>query len=574
MASLSLTINGKKVEAESGQTILEVARANGYHIPTLCQFANLTPTGACRLCVVEVKGMRALAASCAMPVAEGMEVDTNSARVRDAREVVINLLLANHPNDCLICNRNGQCELQDLAQEYGIRERHYIGAKRIAPVDFSSASIERDPDKCILCERCVKVCEEIQGVGAINFSRRGFEMSVGPSFERQISESSCVLCGQCTLACPTGALTEKSNIDEVWDAINNPQLYVVAQDAPSVRASLGEEFGLPAGTMVTGKMVAALRRLGFQKVFTTNWAADLTIMEEGSELVHRVTTGGQLPMITSCSPGWIKYMEQFYPKLIPNVSSCKSPQQMFGAVVKSYFAEQAGIDPKDMFVVSLMPCTAKKFEAARPEMQVDGVRDVDAVLTTRELARMIKQANIDFINLEPEEFDDPLGFSTGAGDIFGVTGGVMEAALRSGYYLVTGKELEDVDLTEVRGLSGVREATVPMGDLELKVAVVSGLEPASKLLDRIESGEADYHFVEVMCCPSGCISGGGQPRPTNQETIAARARAIYEQDKGKAKRRSHLNPDVIGIYEKYLGKPLGEKSHHLLHTHYRPRVVE
>ncbi|MHB9091284.1 MAG: [FeFe] hydrogenase, group A, partial [Chloroflexota bacterium] len=386
--------------------------------------------------------------------------------------------------------------------------------------------------------------------------------------------AACVLCGQCSLACPTGALHEKSHVEAVWDALSRPDLHVVVQDAPSVRASLGEEFGLPAGTLVTGKMVAALRRMGFAKVFTTNWAADLTIMEEGSELVDRVVHGGALPLITSCSPGWIKYMEHFYPGLIPNASSCKSPQQMFGAVVKSYYARAVGIDPSKMFVVSIMPCTAKKFEAGRPEMQVDGIRDVDAVLTTRELARMIKMANVDFLSLEPEEFDDPLGFSTGAGDIFGVTGGVMEAALRSGYFLITGRELENVDLVAVRGLEGAREATVPIDGLNLKVAVVSGLANASRLLDRIQSGEAEYHFVEVMCCPSGCVSGGGQPRPTDKARIAARARALYELDRGKQKRRSHLNPQITQIYEQFLGQPLGEKSHRLLHTHYTPRVVD
>ncbi len=574
MATVSLTINGKRLQAAEGQTVLEVARTAGINIPTLCHMENISPTGACRLCMVEVTGMRSLAAACALPVAEGMEVRTHSPRVREARETIIKLLLANHPQECLVCTRNGTCELQELARDYGVAERAYEGVRRQVPVDVASASIERDATKCVLCGRCVKVCEEVQGVAAINFARRGFDTVIGPAFGRQINETACVLCGQCTLACPTGALRERSAVEVVWDALSRPDLHVVVEDAPAVRASLGEEFGLPPGTLVTGQMIAALRRLGFAKVFTTNWAADLTIMEEGSELIERLKHGGVLPLITSCSPGWIKFIEHFYPALLPNLSTCKSPQQMFGAVVKSYYAQAAGIDPRKIFVVSVMPCTAKKFEASRPEMEVDGIRDVDAVLTTRELARMIRMANIDFASLEPEEFDDPLGVSTGAGDIFGVTGGVMEAALRSGYYLATGRELENVDLVAVRGLEGVREAVVPIDGLDLRVAVASGLANAAKVLDRLQSGEANYHFIEIMCCPSGCISGGGQPRPTDRARIAARARALYELDRGKPKRRSHLNPQIQMIYEQFLGEPLSELSHRLLHTHYTPRGAD
>ena len=571
MATVSLTINGKRTRAEEGQTVLQVARAHGVNIPTLCNREDLTPTGACRLCVVEVAGARALAAACALPVSDGMEVRTHSPRVREARETIIKLLLANHPNDCLVCSRNGSCELQQLASDYGISERAFEGARRLLPVDVASASLERDPNKCVLCGRCVKVCEEVQGVGAIGFSRRGFDTIVAPAFGQTINETACVLCGQCALACPTGALRERSAVETVWDALGRRELHTIVQVAPAVRASLGEELGLPPGTLVTGQMVAALRRMGFDRVFSTNWAADLTVMEEGSELVERLKSGGPLPLLTSCSPGWIKFIEHFYPQFLPNLSTCKSPQQMFGAIAKSYYAESAGIDPENIYVVSVMPCTAKKFEATRPEMRVDGLPEVDAVLTTRELARMFKMANLEFAGLEPEEFDLPLGISTGAADIFGATGGVMEAALRSGYYLVTGKELADVELTPVRGLEGCRKAEVDLEGLRLKVAVTCGLANARALLDRIASGQEQYHFVEIMACPAGCISGGGQPRPTDRERIAARARALYEQDRLKPKRQAHQNPVVLQLYREYLGEPLGEKSHHLLHTHYTPR---
>lgn len=571
METITLTIDGREVQVEKGKTVLEAAQAAGIKIPTLCYHPELRPEGACRVCVVEIKGAKSLVASCVMPAANGMEVKTNTPFVRQARRTAIELLLANHPSDCLICERNGNCELQTLAHDLGVREIPYQGEKRDVPKDSSSPSIVRDPNKCILCGRCVRMCSEVQGVSALGYVGRGWDTLVLPLFNQNLADVACVNCGQCTTVCPTGAITEKSYVDEVWQALGDPNKHVVVQTAPATRVSVGEALGMPAGSIVTGKMVAALRRLGFDRVFDTDFSADLTIMEEGHELLERLQHGGTLPLITSCSPGWIKYCEHFYPDLLPHLSTCKSPQQMFGALAKTYYAEKMGLKPEDVYVVSIMPCTAKKFEAQRPEMSASGVPDVDAVLTTRELARMLKEAGIDFANLPDEEYDAPLGISTGAGAIFGATGGVMEAALRTVYEVVTGKSLENLDFTAVRGLDGVKEAVVDLDGKTVKVAVAHGLANAKKVLDKIKAGEADWQFVEIMCCPGGCIGGGGQPVPVDREKRAARIKAIYEVDAAMPLRKSHENPAVVTLYQEYLEKPLSEKSHQLLHTHYTPR---
>ena len=568
---VNININGDDIKVSKGTTILDAANQAGINIPTLCHLKKCTPTGACRICVVEVEGARNLVASCTNPVAEGMKIQTHSNRVIDARKTIIELMIANHPQDCLKCDRSGFCSLQNLSEEYGISEIPYQGRKRHNPIDLSSPSIVRDADKCILCGKCVKVCEQIQTVNAIEFTKRGFESIIAPSFNCALGESTCINCGQCIMVCPTGALTEKCAIEDVRAALKDPTKVVIAQPAPAIRVTIGEAMGMEAGAISTGKMVTALKKLGFNKVFDTDFAADLTIMEEGSELVHRITNNGVLPMMTSCSPGWIKFIEHFYPSLIPNLSTCKSPHQMLGAVIKSYWAKKAGVDPKDIYVVSIMPCTAKKFEAQRPELQNDNLRDVDAVLTTRELAKLLKTSGINFGKLEESEFDNPLGLASGAGDIFAASGGVMEAALRSAYFLITGEELENIDFTAVRGLDGVKEATINIKGLDVKIAVASSLGQARKLMDKIQSGEADYHFIEIMTCAGGCIAGGGQPLNTDIERIKARLQSVYAIDAKKELRKSHKNTDIQKLYEEFLGKPLGEASHKLLHTHYNQR---
>lgn len=586
---IKLTINNIPVEVPEGTMILSAARQAGIRIPTLCYVEGLEAIGACRVCIVEIEGVYALAASCSMPVSEGMKVQTNSRRVREARRMVVELLLSEHNGECQTCDRREDCELQSLAAELGIRSISFQGEKTRAGIDVSTPAVMRDHGKCIKCRRCVSVCNEIQHVGALWPQSRGFETAIGPAFNRDLNTVACVQCGQCAAVCPVGAITERDQIDDVWAALDDPDKHVVVQTAPAIRAALGECFGYPAGTLVTGKMTAALRRLGFDAVFDTNFAADLTIMEEGTELLTRLKgalVDGEevaLPLMTSCSPGWIKYAEHFFPNMLPNLSTCKSPQQMFGAVAKTYYAEKLKLRPEQIFVVSIMPCTAKKYECGRPEMNDSGTRDVDVVLTTRELGKMIRGAGLDFTNLPDEEMDAPLGLSTGAADIFANTGGVMEAALRTAYEIVTGRELpmDNLHVQPVAGLDGLKEASVTVENVlpdwsflegaTLNVAVAHGLGNAERLLNLIESGEKSYHFVEVMTCPGGCIGGGGQPRFTTNDVRESRIAAIYREDEGKDLRKSHDNPDVAKLYEEFLGKPLGEKSHKLLHTKYTDR---
>jgi len=571
MQMVSLTIDGQEIQVEQGTTILEAAKKANINIPTLCYLKDINAIGACRICVVEVKGTRTLMASCVTPVADKMVVSTNSPAVRASRRLTLELILSNHPFECPTCIRNTNCELQSLAETFGIREIRYKGANPVHPVDDSSYGVIRDPDKCILCRRCVAVCEKVQSVYAIAPQERGFDTVIAPGVNLKLADSVCVQCGQCILVCPTGALHERDETEKVWAALADPDKHVVVQTAPATRVAVGETLGMEPGSIVTGKMVAALRRLGFDRVFDTDFAADLTIMEEGHELIKRVTEGGTLPMVTSCSPGWIQFIEKFYPELLSHLSTCKSPQQMFGALAKTFYAQKAGIDPKNIVSVSIMPCTAKKFECNRDEMNDSGHQDVDIVLTSRELGRMIKQAGIDFSSLPEENYDDPLGESTGAAVIFGVTGGVMEAALRTAYEVLTGETLANIDFKEVRGLEGIKEASVKIGDLEVKVAVGHTLGNARKILDLIKEGKAGWHFIEIMCCPGGCIGGGGQPIPTNTEIRQKRIDAIYTVDERMVLRKSHENPSVKKLYEEFLEKPLGHKSHELLHTHYVPR---
>ena len=573
MGDVTLTIDGRQVTVPAGTSVLEAATQAGVKIPTLCYLEGLNEIGSCRLCVVEIEGAKTLAASCVTPAAQGMVVHSNTRQVREARRAVLELIISNHPFDCLTCVRSGSCELQALAESLGIREIRFAGAKAHHAVDDSTPSIVRDPDKCILCRRCVAVCEQVQGVSAINVSGRGFNSVVSPAGQLPLGDAACTLCGQCILVCPTGALSEVDSTRKVWEALGDAKKHVVVQTAPAIRVALGEEFGLAPGSIVTGQLVAGLRALGFDRVFDTNFTADLTILEEGNELLQRLTTGGTLPMITSCSPGWIKFIEHFYPDMLGNLSTCKSPQQMFGALAKTYYAERAGVDPADMFVVSIMPCTAKKFECERPEMRSSGYQDVDAVLTTRELARMLREAGIDPTTLEPEDYDAPLGIGTGAAVIFGATGGVMEAALRTVYEVVMKQDLPSLDFREVRGFEGIKEAEVVLGDTTVRVAVAHTLGNARKLLDRVRSGEASYHFIEIMACPGGCIGGGGQPIGTNTERRLERIDAIYQADRDLPLRKSHDNPEVKQLYEEFLGEPLGHKSHELLHTHYTPRGI-
>jgi iron-only hydrogenase group A len=569
--TITFTINGQEVKAPKGSTILEAARDAGIYIPTLCYHPDLHPEGLCRICVVQVQGQAALQPACVYPAADGMVVNTDTHAVRESRRTTVQLLLSNHPDDCLACVRNRSCELQSLAEEMGITDRRYAGEKATFETDKSSNVIVRDPEKCVLCRRCVRVCQDIQGVGAINVLERGWKSEIGPAFDMGLAEAACVYCGQCIDRCPTGALTEHDYTEEVWKALRDPNKFVVVQTAPAVRATIGEEFGMPAGSLVTNEMVTGLRRLGFDRVFDTDFTADLTIMEEGHELIQRLTQGGKLPMITSCSPGWIRFIEFFYPELLEHVSTCKSPQQMFGAIAKTYYAQKAGIDPASMIVVSIMPCTAKKFEANRPEMNASGYTDVDYALTTRELAKMMRAAGIDLPNLPKGEYDDPLGVSTGAAVIFGATGGVMEAALRTAYEVVTGKTLDNIEFESVRGMDGIKEAKVGLDGTELSVAVAHGLGNARAVLDAVKDGSGQYHFIEIMCCPGGCLGGGGAPVPTDPEIRRKRAEAIYRADRGLPIRKSHENPAVQQLYAEFLEKPLGHKSHELLHTRYTRR---
>ena len=579
MENVNLKINGLDVSAPAGSTILEAAHIAGIRIPTLCFLKEINEIGACRMCIVEVKGARNLVAACVHPINEGMEVRTNTPELIAARKRTLELILSDHDKKCLSCVRSGNCELQALCQELGVADENYFsGEVNHYELDTSAAHMVRDNNKCILCRRCSAVCEKSQAVGVIGPNQRGFATFIGSPFEMGLGETSCVSCGQCIAACPTGALYEKDFVDDVLAAIEDPKKHVVVQPAPSVRAALGEEFGYPMGTDVEGKMAAALRRIGFDKVFDTDFSADLTIMEEAHEFIERVKSGGVLPMMTSCSPGWVKYCEHYFPDLLDNLSSCKSPQQMFGAVTKTYYAEKAGIDPKDIVCVSIMPCTAKKFEIGRDDQAAAGVPDVDISLTTRELARLIRKVGIDFRSLPDEGFDDPLGESTGAGVIFGATGGVMEAALRTAVETLTGEELLDVEFTEVRGTDGIKEATYHVADMDVKVAVASGLSNAKQILEKVRAGEADYHFIEIMCCPGGCVNGGGQPQVhadvRNFEDVRAiRAKVLYDNDAAKTLRKSHDNPSIKKLYEEYLGAPGSEKAHHILHTSYVKRTI-
>jgi NADH-quinone oxidoreductase subunit G/NADP-reducing hydrogenase subunit HndD len=570
---ITIEVNGRSIPAEKGEMLLSALRRTGIKVPTLCHIDGLNASGACRMCVVEVEGQRGLVPSCAFPVAEGMKIRTHSPRAVAARKTIVELLLANHPDDCLYCNRNGNCRLQYLAGELGVRQRRFAGDRTRHRIDGSSLSIVRDPGKCILCGKCVRVCEEIQHVAAIDFIGRGSKTTIGTAFDEGLNVSSCINCGQCIAVCPTGAISEQSQIKEVLDALHDPNKVVVVQHAPAVSVTLGEEFGMAPGADVIGVMTAALRRLGFDRVFDTGFTADLTIMEEGSELVHRLSHGGRLPMLTSCSPGWIKFVETQYPDFIENLSTCKSPQQMMGAIVKTYFAERESLNPSRIYSVSIMPCTAKKFEAGRPEMGRDGLADVDAVLTTRELASLIRMAGLNLRDLPPDTADTPLGERTTAGKLFGASGGVMEAAIRSAHYLLTGRELGTLEVAAVRGFDGVKEAHIQIGDLTLGVAVASGLGNAGRLLDQIRAGRSDLHFIEVMTCPGGCIGGGGQPIGANADAVRARMQTLYAIDAGETVRASHHNESVQRLYAEFLGTPLGEISHHLLHTRYAERGV-
>jgi len=581
-----IKINGFHYQVKEGINLVEACRQVGIIIPTLCYLKDFHESGACSVCLVEVKGAKTLLRACVTKVCEGMEIYTDSLRVRRARKIVVELILANHPQDCLACEKNQNCDLQKIAAELSIENVRYtaIRSKELA-LDDTSPSIIRDPNKCILCGRCIEACGKIQSVYAIDFIKRGLSMKVSTFSDNGLANSECVNCGQCIVVCPTGALREENSIPKVREALDNKDKLVIVQTAPAIRAAIGEGFGFAPGTLTTGKLAASLRRLGFAKVFDTQFAADLTIIEEGSELLSRIKNKGCLPLITSCSPGWIKFSETFFPDILKHVSTCKSPQQMFGAVAKTYYAEKIGIDPRKIKVISIMPCTAKKFEALRPEMngafgfwkdklslsKKDNFPDVDYVLTTRELIRMIKESGIDYAALGEEEFDDPLGVSTGAATIFGASGGVMEAALRSAYFYLTGEELKDLELTVVRGISGVKEAVLEIAGQKIKVAVAHGLSNARRILTEVSRGQSPYHFIEIMACPGGCIGGGGQPLPVDNSIRELRMKALYQEDRNLTYRRSHHNPAVKQLYSEFLKEPNGHLAHQLLHTHYQVR---
>lgn len=577
MEMINIKINNIPLTVEKGTTILEAAEKIGVKIPTLCFLKDLNEIGACRMCVAEVKGARSLVASCVYPIErEGTEIFTNSRKVQQSRKTTLELILSNHDRKCLSCPRNGSCELQQMCYDFGVEDEcRYDGSNPKVKVDTSTAHLVRNNNKCILCRRCVAVCND-QYVGVIGANNRGFDTEIGCYFNADLNDTSCVSCGQCTAVCPTGALVEKDQTDEVFAALDDPDKYVVVQTAPAIRATLGECFDMPIGTNVKGKMVTALKMLGFDKVFDTDFGADLTIMEEANEFIERVKNGGTLPMITSCSPGWIKFCEFYYPDLLDNLSSCKSPQQMTGAMIKTYYAQKEGLNPEDIVVVSVMPCTAKKFEIGRDDQNAAGVPDVDVVLTTRELAKMIKASQIQFTKLSDSEFDPALGITTGAAAIFGATGGVMEAALRTAADTLTGQLLESIDYTEVRGTDGIKEATYNVAGMDVKVAVASGLTNAAKVLDKVRAGEADYQFIEIMCCPGGCVNGGGQPIQSASvrnftDLKAERAKALYEEDKNLPLRKSHDSPIIKQVYEEFLEKPGSHKAHELLHTSYVKR---
>jgi iron-only hydrogenase group A len=575
---LTITINDKEYKVDPGQTIMQAADKCGYHIPRLCYHPKLSIEGACRVCIVEVEGMRNFVASCCYPVAEGMKIRTNTKDLRQARRDIVELLVDNHPEDCHTCERDGNCELQRLVYSMGIRHRHFTGERKHYEKDLSGQSVIRDPDKCILCGRCVRMCSEVQGVHCLTQAHRGFNTVVMPAYNMPFAESVCSGCGQCINVCPTASFVEKNYTQELFEKLNDKSLVKVAQFAPSVRAAIGEAFGLPVGRNMEGQLIAALKRLGFDYVFDTQFAADLTVMEEGSEFLERVQGNGPLPLITSCSSAWMKYVEQFYPDMLDNISTAKSPMSMASALFKSYWAEKMKIDPKKIVSVAVMCCTAKKYEAARPELEVHGMRTTDIVVTTREIGWMIKSAGIDFVNIQPETPDAPLGLSSGAGVIFGVTGGVMEAAVRTAYELYTGETLIDIELADIRGFQGVKEAKIVIDGKEIRLAVAHGLGNAHKVMEMVRKDRNRFHFVEVMGCPGGCIGGGGQPYatansiPLDEEALRLRAEALYNLDRSKTIRRSHDNPDIQRLYREYLGRPLSEKSHELLHTHYRAKL--
>jgi iron-only hydrogenase group A len=575
MDMVKLTIDNIPVEVPKGTTVLEASRLVGIDIPTLCYLKDVNNPASCRVCLVEV-GPK-LIASCSLVAEEGMNVKTSTNRVKEARKTSVELLLSNHKRECTTCPRSENCELQKIAKDLNIRDISYEGEKTKCPIDDSSTSVVRDAEKCILCGRCISTCGNVQTVNAIGWAGRGFDTRVATAYCKPLAESVCVNCGQCIMACPVGALHEKENIKDVWKAINDPDKYVVVQTAPAIRVAIGEEFGLPIGTRSTGKMVAALRKLGFDKVFDTDFAADLTIMEEGTELLHRLASGKDLPLMTSCCPGWVKFAEHFYPDMLNNLSTCKSPSEMEGALIKTYFAEKLNVDPKKIVVVSIMPCVGKKFSGSRPEMSVEGLPDIDIVLTTREAAEMIKEQGIDFVNLKDEQFDTPFGEGSGAGVIFGATGGVTEAALRTIFEITSGKELENIEFSVVRGVTGLKEAAVTLPDGRVvNAAIAHGLGNARKALDMVKSGERNYQFIEVMACPGGCVTGGGQPIVNaklreKMDVRQVRAKAIYAEDEALTLRKSHKNPDIIRIYDEYLKEPGSHLSHKLLHTHYEKR---
>lgn len=570
---INLKIDDKEIQVEEGTTILQAARQASIDIPTLCFLKDINEIGDCRMCIVQVDGRRGFATSCIQKVEEGMVVKTHSKEVIEARKVILDLILSNHQRDCLTCTRNGNCELQNLAMKFNVTGIEYEGETNKHQIDDLSPSIVRDFNKCILCRRCVSVCKKVQEIGAIDCINRGFNSCISTVGDNSLNDVNCTFCGQCIEACPVGALREKDSIEEAWEKLKDPDTYVIVQTAPAVRVALGEEFGMPIGTNVTGKMVAALKRLGFDKVFDTNTGADFTIMEEGTEFIQRLNENYNLPMITSCSPGWVRYVEANYPENIKYLSSCKSPHEMFGALIKTYYAEKNNIDPEKIYVVSVMPCIAKKYERQRTELKNNGMYDVDCVLTTRELARMIKQANIEFSELENEEFDNPMGEATGAGAIFGVTGGVMEAALRTASEILSGEELENIDFKQVRGEEGIRRAILKIGERDIKVVVANGLGNAKIIMEEIKSGKADYQFVEIMACPGGCIMGGGQPIKNSKiratvDVRKKRADAMYTIDEKSRIRKSHENPVLKQIYSEYIGVPGGHKAHELFHTTY------